>query len=146
MFNNILRPRQNGREIPDDIFKCIFLNENIAVSISISLKFVSKGLIDNMAALVQIMAWHRSGDKPLSEPMMVSLLTPICVIRPQWVKIIWCSLWYLMHITYMRMSDHPTLCTCPSPRYDNGRLTGSQICHPGSIFHILYPVTWVRYN
>ena len=83
MFNNILRPRQNGREIPDDIFKCIFLNENIAVSISISLKFVSKGLIDNMAALVQIMAWRRSGDKPLSEPMMVSLLTPICVIRPQ---------------------------------------------------------------
>ena len=27
-----------------------------------------------------------SGDKPLSEPMMVSLLTHICVTRPQWVK------------------------------------------------------------
>ena len=32
------------------------------------------------------MAWHRSGDKPLSEPMMVSLPTHICVTRPQWVK------------------------------------------------------------
>ena len=32
------------------------------------------------------MAWRRPGDKPLSEPMMVSLPTHICVIRPQWVK------------------------------------------------------------
>ena len=42
-----------------------------------------KGPIDNNPALVQIMAWRRSGDKPLSEPMMVSLLTHICVTRPQ---------------------------------------------------------------
>ena len=32
------------------------------------------------------MAWRRSGDKPLSESMMVSLLTHICVTRPQWVN------------------------------------------------------------
>ena len=32
------------------------------------------------------MGWRRSGNKPLSEPMMVSLLTHICVTRPQWVK------------------------------------------------------------
>ena len=32
------------------------------------------------------MAWRRPGDKPLSEPMMIRLLTHICVIRPQWVK------------------------------------------------------------
>ena len=32
------------------------------------------------------MAWRRPGDKPLFEPMMVSLLTHICVTRPQWVK------------------------------------------------------------
>ena len=31
------------------------------------------------------MAWRRSGDKPLSEPMMVRLPTHICVTRPQWV-------------------------------------------------------------
>ena len=39
-----------------------------------------------MTALVQIMAWRRRGDKPLSEPMMVSLPTLIWVTRPQWVK------------------------------------------------------------
>ena len=40
--------------------------------------------INNMPALVQIMAWRRPGDKPLSEPKMVSLLTHICVTQPQW--------------------------------------------------------------
>ena len=64
----------------------IFLNENVRLLIKISLKFVPKGPINNNPALVQIMAWRRSGDKPLSEPMMVSLLTHICVARPQWVK------------------------------------------------------------
>ena len=83
---NTLGPRQNGPHFPDDIFKCIFLNENAWISIKISLKFVPKGPINKNPALVQIMAWRRSGDKPLSEPMMVSLLTHICVTRPQWVK------------------------------------------------------------
>ena len=55
-------------------FKCIFLNENVRISIKISLKFVPKGPINNNPALVQIMAWRWSGDKQLSEPMMVSLL------------------------------------------------------------------------
>ena len=77
---NTLRPRRNGRRFPDDTFKCIFLNENARISIKISLKFVPKGPINNMA-------WRRSGDKPLSEPMMVSLLTHICVTRPQWVNV-----------------------------------------------------------
>ena len=81
-----LRPRQNGRHFADDIFKCIFLNENAWISLKISLKFVPKVLINNIPALVQIMAWRRPGDKSLSEPMMVSLLTHICVTRPQWVK------------------------------------------------------------
>ena len=42
--------------------------------------------INNIPALVQIMAWCRPGDKPWSEPMMVSLLTHIRVTRPRWVK------------------------------------------------------------
>ena len=62
------------------------MNENVSISIKISLKFVPKGPINNIPALVQIMAWRRSGDKPLSEPIMVSLPMHICVIRPQWVK------------------------------------------------------------
>ena len=69
---NSLRPRPNRRHFPDDIFRCIFLNENIRIAINISLSFVPKGPIDNILALVQIMAWRLSGDKPLSEPMMVS--------------------------------------------------------------------------
>ena len=83
---NTLRPRQNGRHLPDAIFKGTSLNENVWISIEISLKFVRKGPINNIPALVQIMAWHRPGDKPLSEPMMVSLLTHICLTRPQCVK------------------------------------------------------------
>ena len=69
-----------------DIFKCIFLNENVWIPIKISLKFVPLGPINNIPALVQIMAWHRPGDKPLSGPMMVRLPTHICVTRPQWVN------------------------------------------------------------
>ena len=38
--------------------------------IEISLKFVPKGPINNIPALVQIIAWCSSGNKPLSEPMM----------------------------------------------------------------------------
>ena len=68
---NTLRPRQNGRDFTDDSFKCIFLNENVRILIKISLKFVPKGPIDNIPALVHIMAWRRPGDKPLSESMMV---------------------------------------------------------------------------
>ena len=41
---------------------------------------------NNMLALVQTMAWRSPGDKPLSEPMMVSLPTHICVTWPQCVR------------------------------------------------------------
>ena len=83
---NSLRPKWNGCHFADDIFKYILLNENVLISIKISLKFIPKGPINNIPALVQIMAWRRLGDKPLSEPIVVSLLTHICVTRPQWVK------------------------------------------------------------
>ena len=68
---NTWKPIQNGRLFADDIFKYIFLNENVWISIKISPKFVPKGLINNIPTLVQIMAWRRLGDKPLSEAMMV---------------------------------------------------------------------------
>ena len=48
--------------------------------------FLSKCPINNIPALVQIMAWCRPGNKPLSEPMMASLLMHICITRPQWVN------------------------------------------------------------
>ena len=75
-----------GRDKWPPFFQTTFSNAFSWMKIKISLKFVPKGPISNNPALVQIMARRRSGDKPLSEPMMVSLLTHICVTRPQWVK------------------------------------------------------------
>ena len=72
---NTLRPRENERHFADDILKCTFMNENVWISIKISLKFVPKGPINNIPALVWIMAWRCPGDKPLSELMMVGLPT-----------------------------------------------------------------------
>ena len=85
---NTLRLKQNGRYFADDIFRYIFLNENVWILIKISLQFAPKGPINNIPALVQIMAWRRPGDKPLSEPMMVRSSTHILVTRPQWVELI----------------------------------------------------------
>ena len=52
-------PEQNRRHFADNIFKHVFLNENIGISIQISLKFVPKGPIDNKSALVRVMALNR---------------------------------------------------------------------------------------
>ena len=83
---NTLRSKQNGRHLSGDIIKCIFLIENVWTSVDISLKFVPKGPISSVPALVQIMAWRCPGDKSLTEPMVVSLVTHICVSRPQWLN------------------------------------------------------------
>ena len=63
-------PGQNGRHFADDIFSCILVNETCCIVNKSSLKFVPNGPIDNNPALVEIMAWRRIGDKPLSEPML----------------------------------------------------------------------------
>ena len=83
---NTFRLRQDGRLFTDDIFKYIILNENVWIPFKISLKFISKGQINNIPALVQIMTWPCPGDKPLSEPMMLSLLMHIYFTWPQWVN------------------------------------------------------------
>ena len=56
--------------LADDTFKCIFLNENDRIPIQILLKFVPRSPIDNKPVLGQVKAWRRTGDKPLSEPML----------------------------------------------------------------------------
>ena len=68
-LNNILRPRQNGRHFADDIFMSNFLSRNYCMDNQISLKLVCKAWIENndiKPALVQRMAWHWIGNKPLS--------------------------------------------------------------------------------
>ena len=62
--------------LADDIFKRILVNENIKISIQLSLKFVPKSLIDNKLALVQVMAWRRTGDEPLPKPMTTQFTDP----------------------------------------------------------------------
>ena len=73
-FINTLKPKKNGRHFADDVFK--------RISIKSSLQYVPESPINNIQTLLQIMAWQRLGDKPLSEPKMVSLPTHICVTRP----------------------------------------------------------------
>ena len=57
--------------LADDIFKCILLNENDKIPIQLSLKLVTRSPIDNKSALVRVMDWRRTGDKPLPEPMLI---------------------------------------------------------------------------
>ena len=78
MYFNTLRPRQNRHYFADDIFRDISLIENMIISIKISLMCVPKRPISNIKALVQMMAWHRTGDKPLSGALMAYLLTHLC--------------------------------------------------------------------
>ena len=106
---NLLRPILNRRPFADDIFKCIFLNENERILPRIPLKFVPKVRINNIPALVQIMASRRSGNKPLSEPMMVSLLTHICLTQPQWFNrrtLLQTSRWH--QIRYIKHTEADT--------------------------------------
>ena len=83
---NTFRPRSNCRQFADNIGKYIFLKQNLWIPLKISQKFLPKIRINNMSALVQIAACCRTGDKPLSELLMVSSRTHLCVTRPQWVK------------------------------------------------------------
>ena len=80
-YLNTLRPTRNRQQFNYSILIRIFFNESVWISIKISLKFVRKGPTNNIAALVQIIAWRRPGDKLLFEPVMVSLSTH----RPQWI-------------------------------------------------------------
>ena len=89
---NTLRPRQNGQYLAEDIFKSIFFNENVWISIEISLKFLPKRPINNIPALVQIMACCLDGAKPLWCLMILNLPMHICITWPQWINI--CSLRY----------------------------------------------------
>ena len=81
-----LGPIQNGRQFADDIFKCIshygmqktaWVCERVLYMASTFLNTQWQGNIfmrwDNMSALFQIKAWRRTGDKPLSDPMITQL-------------------------------------------------------------------------
>ena len=84
---NTLRSIQDGHHFPDDILKYVFSKENAWILITISLRFVPKDSINNIPSSVHIMAWRRSGDKPLSGPMMALFKVRIYAFtRPQWIN------------------------------------------------------------
>ena len=75
--------------------------------------------IKNIPALVKIMAWSRPGDKPLSEPITISLLTYMFITRPQWVNSLWPSdsIWWTGS-TLAQVQSTPVI----------SRLLGAKIC------------------
>ena len=60
--------------LADDIFNCIFVNENDRIPIQISLKDVPMSPFNNNPALVQVLTRRRSTDKPLSGPMVTQFI------------------------------------------------------------------------
>ena len=54
----------------ESILKCILFAENVCILIEISLQFVPECPVGNESTLVELMAWRRTGDMSLSEPMM----------------------------------------------------------------------------
>ena len=61
---NIFRLAQKGLHVADDILKYSFCNEDPLILIRISLIFVPKGPIDDMPEFIQMMSWHRIGNRP----------------------------------------------------------------------------------
>ena len=55
---------------------------------NISPNFVPKNPINDILSLVPIMARHRPGDKPLSEPVMVSLLMSLGLNELRLTKVV----------------------------------------------------------
>ena len=78
-------PAQNRRHFGDDISNTLSCREIYEFRLNCT-AFFPKGPIYYFSALVQKMAWCRSSDKPISEPMLVRLPTLIRITRPQWVK------------------------------------------------------------
>ena len=108
---HILRSRQNCRHFTDGIFKCIFLNKMYEYRLRFHCSLSPKFELRIFQRWFR-MAWRQPGDKPLSEPMVVGLLTHICVIHSMSYSVFYiliccqhtavkcfslsCSKWYYM--------------------------------------------------
>ena len=84
--------------------------------------------------MVQIMAWRRPGAKSLSEPMMVSLPTHICVYRPQWANLK-CGYWTHVFGVYKSIEFFI---------FVGNELTLKTLCWP--ISRLLLPLRQLKYN
>ena len=81
---NTLRPRQNGCLFADDVYKYILLNENVWISIKISVKFAPKDPLglDKLNNIGSGNGLVPSGNKPLPEPMLTLHDDPIAFPEP----------------------------------------------------------------
>ena len=71
-----LSPEQKGFHFTDDV--CIFCSVKCCILIRMSLKFVPNCPFSNNPALVQLITWRRSGDKPLFESMVALFIDSYC--------------------------------------------------------------------
>ena len=69
-YTDILRPKYYGWHLAEGIFNCLFLGEVF----NFWLKLLPKGSIKNVLTMVEIMAWHQTGDQPLFVPMMACFI------------------------------------------------------------------------
>ena len=58
-------PWQNVRCFADDILKCVLIDKIFVFRLNFRRIFIRKGSIKNKSALFEVMAWRRTGDKPL---------------------------------------------------------------------------------
>ena len=94
LWSDFIEPTKDySYHVADDIFNCIFLHENVWLSIKISLNVFPMGRINNIPALVQIMAWHLRGDKPwlvyrtiYASLGLIELTKQVCVGTAGWMK------------------------------------------------------------
>ena len=70
------------------------------------------------------MAWCRPGNKPLSEPMMVSLLTHICVTRSQW---------YNYRVTFNQLNSTADVLVSSIPSSEQPPCRPDYDCSPSNI-------------
>ena len=98
---NTLRPRQDGRRFTNDIFKRIFFNEKILISIEISLEFVPKSSTNNKLALVHIMTWRWTNGGPVWWRIHVSL----GLNELRWLAELALTLWHVNSCIHVKWWD-----------------------------------------
>ena len=101
---NTLRLGQNGCHFADNILKLILLNENVLISIKIPLKFVPRGPIKNIPALLQV----RLGDVQVTSQYLnqwwSSLVMHLCITSfNQLIRNHLCCVWNVAFAWWLNM-------------------------------------------
>ena len=79
--NNHIEANTAWSPLSNDIWKIVFVNESISISIKIWVQFVPYGPFIHELSLVQLMPWRRTDDKRSSE-LMMALVTDANMSHP----------------------------------------------------------------